>query len=374
MPFAETVVKGPVGSLMNRWSSHRIVRECSVHRCKGFRRVSEVNLVLEGALRRTAHGAGSESRRSAYELELRRRRGPRRRHRRQPYPLQIGPDRGRIGQGGDDPQAPATGRACAEVGGKHPRQQGRPPQAMGAGTERSKRGPPPSTRQPAWAGTMRPRSRARGARTPVVAQEMEPGRGDQSRQLLQQFHRREQEMAGPIRPRCFERESKAVAKRGGAGAPRPGPAWPRSGTSVRVLAGQGPSQARPERSRDESSHRKAARSEAQGRRTHPGDRIFQDPSQALTGAGPGSDEPSHRSHGESRQPGSSRRADVEQPAFPAQADDAAHSSPRSAAPLGPIVEQAAFRAQADDAAASTICCTAWSDNGGAAPGASSPST
>ena len=71
--------------------------------------------------------------RSGGELELRLRRGPRRRHRRQPYPLQIGPDRGRIGQGGDDPQAPATGRACAEVGGKHPRQQGRPPQAMGAG-------------------------------------------------------------------------------------------------------------------------------------------------------------------------------------------------------------------------------------------------
>ena len=83
MPFAETVVKGPVGSLMNRWSSHLIVRECSEHRCKGFRRVSGVNLVLEGALRRTAHGAGSESRRSGYELELGFRRGPRRGHRRQ---------------------------------------------------------------------------------------------------------------------------------------------------------------------------------------------------------------------------------------------------------------------------------------------------
>ncbi len=51
---------------------------------------------------------------------MRLRRGPRRGHRRQPYPLQICPDRSRIGQGGDDPQAPPTGRACADVGGKHP--------------------------------------------------------------------------------------------------------------------------------------------------------------------------------------------------------------------------------------------------------------
>ena len=43
-----------------------------------------------------------------------------------------------------------------------------------------------------------------GGQDPVVAQEMEPGRGDQSRQLLQQFQQREQEMAGPIRPRRFE--------------------------------------------------------------------------------------------------------------------------------------------------------------------------
>ena len=42
---------------MNRLSSHRIVRGCSEHRCKGFRRVSGVNLVLEGTLLRPAHGA-----------------------------------------------------------------------------------------------------------------------------------------------------------------------------------------------------------------------------------------------------------------------------------------------------------------------------
>ena len=134
MPFAETVVKGPAGFLMNRLSLHRIVRACSEHRCKGFRRVSGVNLVFEGALLSTDHGAGGESRRrSGDELELRLRRSPRRGHRRQPCPLRTGLDRGRIGQGGDDPQAPATGRACADVGGKHPRQQGRPPQPMGTG-------------------------------------------------------------------------------------------------------------------------------------------------------------------------------------------------------------------------------------------------
>ena len=72
-------------------------------------------------------------RRSGGELEQRLRRGSRRGHRRQPYSLQTGPDRGRIGQGGDDPQATATGRAFAEVGGKHPRQQGRPAQSMAAG-------------------------------------------------------------------------------------------------------------------------------------------------------------------------------------------------------------------------------------------------
>ena len=46
MRFAENVRKGPAGSLMNAWSSHLIVRECSEYRCKGFRRVSGVNLVL----------------------------------------------------------------------------------------------------------------------------------------------------------------------------------------------------------------------------------------------------------------------------------------------------------------------------------------
>ena len=40
---------------MNRLSSHRIVRDCSQYLCKGFRRLSGVNPVVEGALLRTAH-------------------------------------------------------------------------------------------------------------------------------------------------------------------------------------------------------------------------------------------------------------------------------------------------------------------------------
>ena len=96
-----------------------------------------INPGPEGPLRappavRPATATGREGR-SGGELEQRLRRGPRRGHRRQPYPLQTGPDRGRIGPGGDDSQATATGRAFAEVGGKHPRQQGRPAQPMGAG-------------------------------------------------------------------------------------------------------------------------------------------------------------------------------------------------------------------------------------------------
>ena len=46
LQFAEDLRKGPAGSLMNHLSSHRIVRECSEYRCKGFRRVSGVNLIL----------------------------------------------------------------------------------------------------------------------------------------------------------------------------------------------------------------------------------------------------------------------------------------------------------------------------------------
>ena len=144
-------------------------------------------------------------------------------------------------------------------------------------------------------------------------------------------------MAGPIRPRRFERKAKPLRSEE-AQAPR---GQGRSG----YVAAQA-FESSPVRARDPPSRmqRKAARSEAQGRRTHPGDRIFQDPSQALTGAGPGGDEPSHRSHGESRQHGLlvGERIGcgvVEQPAFPAQADDAAHSSPRSAAPLGPTTAE-----------------------------------
>ncbi len=89
-----------------------------------------INPGPEGPLRahpavRPAPATGREGR-SGGELERRLRRGPgrgqRRGPRRQTDPGQIASDRGRIGQGGEDPQAPATGRAFAEVGGKHPRQ------------------------------------------------------------------------------------------------------------------------------------------------------------------------------------------------------------------------------------------------------------
>ena len=159
--------------------------------------------------------------RSGRELE-RRRRGPRRGHPRQPYALQIGPDRGRIGQGGDDPQAPATGCACAEVGAKHPGQQSRPPQSMGAG--RSARIDVRRRRLlNRFGGHDAAAVAGPGGQDPVVAQEMKPGRGDQSRQLLQQFHRREQEMASPIRPRRFERKAKPLRSEE-AQAPR-GQGW-----------------------------------------------------------------------------------------------------------------------------------------------------
>ena len=48
-------------------------------------------------------------------------------------PLQIVPDLGGIGQGRHDPQETPTRRAAAEVGGTHPGEQRRPPQAMAAG-------------------------------------------------------------------------------------------------------------------------------------------------------------------------------------------------------------------------------------------------
>ena len=49
-----------------------------------------------------------------------------------------------------------------------------------------------------------------GRQDTVVAQEMEPGRGDQSCQSLQQFQGGQYQMAGPIRPRRFEREGKVL--------------------------------------------------------------------------------------------------------------------------------------------------------------------
>ena len=102
----------------------------------------------------------------------------------------------------------AADRSFAEVGGKHPRQQGRPPQPMGAG--RSARIAVRGRLGNRFGGHDAAAEAGTGGQDPVVAQEMEPGRGDQSRQILQQFHWRVQEMADPIRPRRFEREGEMV--------------------------------------------------------------------------------------------------------------------------------------------------------------------
>ena len=125
---------------------------------------------------RPATATGRQGR-SGGELEQRLRRAPRRGPHRQPYPLQIGPDRGRIGQGGDDPQATATGRAFAVVGGKHPRQQGRPPQPMAAGGSarravRRRRLGNRLGRHDEVAGP------GPGRQDTVVAQKMKPGPGE----------------------------------------------------------------------------------------------------------------------------------------------------------------------------------------------------
>ena len=178
MPFAETVVKGPVGSLMNRWSSHRTVRECSEHRCKGFRRVSGINLVLEGALRRTP-GAGS-------------RRQVRRRTR---IAAAAGPSAGAPPAALRSPDKSGSVRAAtsrmrppkvahALRSEETPAPAGSHTAADGRREERSKRGPPPSTPQPVW-GHDAAVVTGPGGQDPVVAKEMKMGREDQSRQLLQ---------------------------------------------------------------------------------------------------------------------------------------------------------------------------------------------
>ena len=139
MPFAETVVKGPVGSLMNRWSSHRIVRACSEHRCKGFQRVSGSIRYLRAhsAVRLSAQGAN---------------------------------------RGGGQAANSNCGCAGAEVGAQHPGQQGRPPQPMGAG--RSARSAVRRRRLlNRFGGHDAAAVPGPGGQDPVVAQEMEPGAG-----------------------------------------------------------------------------------------------------------------------------------------------------------------------------------------------------
>ena len=103
-------------------------------------------------------------------------------------------------------------------------------------------------------------------------------------------------MAGPIRPRRFEREGKMVRIDKAQTPSRQG----RPG-HVAAQAFEPP----PVRACDPPCRMqgKAARSKAQGRRTHPGGRIFQDPAQALAGVCPGGHDPSHRGRREGGQHG-----------------------------------------------------------------------
>ena len=222
---------------MNRLSSHRIVRACCEHRCKGFRRVqgsiwylraySSVRLTAQGATRGGGQAANSNS-----------------------------GSGGALGGGIAGSPTPSR-QVQIEAGSVRAAMiLRRPPQA--AHSLRSEENTRPSrvaqrSRWPQDAALAEPSAARRrlgnrlgrhdavagtgpGRQDTMVAQEMKPGRGNQSRQLLQQVHRRQQERAGPIRPRRFEREGKMV---GIDKAQTPPPPGPRSGTSVRARAGQG---------------------------------------------------------------------------------------------------------------------------------------
>ena len=134
-------VKVPDGSLVFAQTGVRTnwFGKCSEHRCKGFRPVSGGNRDLEGALlRKSSPGFIGAGRDPIAEKVRRRARtvaeaGPSAGVPPAALPLEVNPDRGGTGQGRDDPQAPAAGPATADAGGKHADEQGRLPQAMGAG-------------------------------------------------------------------------------------------------------------------------------------------------------------------------------------------------------------------------------------------------
>ena len=225
---------------------------------------------------------------------------------------------------------------------------GSPTAADGRRTQRSHRRPSPTARQPAWPPRCARGPGPGGARTRGSAGD-ETGRGNQSRQLLQQFHPREQERAGPIRPRRFEREGKRVGIDKAQTPPRqgrPGHVAAQAFESPPVRAGDPRCRMQP----------KAARSKAQGRRTHPGGRIFQDPAQRRQARAPVAVIPRTEAAVRAASTGSS-----------SVSGSAAVSSSRPR-----LVHKRMIRR----ALVSTVYCTAWSDNGGAGTktGASSPST
>ena len=157
MQFAENARKDPTGSQMNCLSSHRIVLASSQHYCR--RRPlqgSTRNLRAHSSVRLT--GTGSPPRRwSCGELELRLEAGglSAGTHRRQPYPpsRQVQIEAGTIRRG-----PPHAGNRRGWQ--KHAGEQGLLARAMAARAERSERGPPPSTPQPAY-GNHEPESLVR---------------------------------------------------------------------------------------------------------------------------------------------------------------------------------------------------------------------
>ena len=115
---------------------------------------------------------------------------------------------------------------------------GSPTAADGRRTQRSHRRPSPTARQPAWPPRCA-RGPGPGAPGPVVAQEMKPGGGTRAASFSSSSIRESRRGRVPSDHGVLsakERWSASIMRRR---PPPPGPAGPRSGTSVRAPAGQG---------------------------------------------------------------------------------------------------------------------------------------
>ena len=198
--------------------------------------------------------------------------------RQEPYPLQKGSG-SRPNRSGRRRSAVVRNRPRIRWGRrKTPAPAGSPTAADGRRIECSLSRPPPTARQPARPARC---GRGHGAPTPppVITEEMEPRRGDQSGQSLQQFQRRQQEMAGPIRPRRFEREGKRVGIENAQAPSRQG----RPGHVAAQAFEPPPVRACDPRCR---MQRKTARSKAQGPPYAPRWPDLQDPAQGWPARAP----------------------------------------------------------------------------------------